>query len=146
MSSDIPYDTDNIFKKILAGAVPSYKIFETEHVYAFLDAFPTARGHCLLIPKAEGYATMMDLPEDVAANVFRELPRLARAVKEATGADGVSVIQNSGSAAGQVVFHVHIHVIPRFEGDETVKLAEAKNGMIQKEDALALQAAIQGKL
>eukprot|EP00240_Pyramimonas_obovata_P007511 CAMPEP_0118935236 /NCGR_PEP_ID=MMETSP1169-20130426/15231_1 /TAXON_ID=36882 /ORGANISM="Pyramimonas obovata, Strain CCMP722" /LENGTH=148 /DNA_ID=CAMNT_0006878245 /DNA_START=137 /DNA_END=583 /DNA_ORIENTATION=- len=147
MSSDkIPYDNDNIFKKILAGTIPSYKIFETEHAYAFLDAFPTARGHCLLIPKAEGYATMMDLPEDVAANVLKELPRLSRAVKEATAADGITIMQNNGPASGQVVFHAHVHVIPRFEGDEKVKLAGAQDGMITKEDATEVMAAIQAKL
>lgn len=86
----------------LLFSIPSpEKIFETEHALAFLDAFPMTRGHALLIPKAPGYATIMDMPEEMAANVLKELPRLARAVKAATGAEGVNIIQNNGRAAGQ---------------------------------------------
>jgi diadenosine tetraphosphate (Ap4A) HIT family hydrolase len=105
--SGIPYDDDNVFKKIIEGTVPSYKIFETEHALAFLDAFPMVKGHSLLVPKATGYASIIDMPEDVAANVLKELPRLARIVKSATGCDGVNIVQNNHACAGQVVFHVH---------------------------------------
>mgnify|MGYP000082252021 FL=1 len=77
-----PYDPNNIFAKILRKEIPSYMIFETEHAYAFLDAFPMAKGHSLLIPKAPGYRTVMDMDEDTAANLLKELPRLSRAVKE----------------------------------------------------------------
>lgn len=75
--------------------------------------FPCARGHSLLIPKKPS-ATVLDMTEDDASNVLKEIPRLARAVKAFTGADGVHILQNSGSAAGQHVFHTHFHVIPRF--------------------------------
>jgi diadenosine tetraphosphate (Ap4A) HIT family hydrolase len=112
--SGIPYDDDNVFKKIIEGTVPSYKIFETEHALAFLDAFPMVKGHSLLVPKATGYASIIDMPEDVAANVLKELPRLARIVKSATGCDGVNIVQNNHACAGQVVFHVHFHVLPRW--------------------------------
>ena len=112
--SGIPYDDDNVFKKIIAGTIPSYKIFETEHALAFLDAFPMAKGHALLIPKAEGYASVIDMPPEVAAEVLKELPRLAKHVKDATGCDGVNIVQNNGASAGQVVFHVHFHVLPRW--------------------------------
>ena len=125
MASSIPYDDDNVFKKIIDGVIPCYKIFETEHALAFLDAFPMAPGHALLVPKTTGCATMMDLPEDVAANVLKELPRLARAVKAATGCDGVNVVQNNGATAGQVVFHLHVHVIPRWEKDGVVRLGKS---------------------
>ncbi|EEH54719.1 uncharacterized protein MICPUCDRAFT_20089 [Micromonas pusilla CCMP1545] len=125
MASSIPYDDDNVFKKIIEGVIPCYKIFETEHALAFLDAFPMAPGHALLVPKTTGAATMMDLPEDVAANVLKELPRLARAVKAATGCDGVNVVQNNGATAGQVVFHLHVHVIPRWEKDGVVRLGKS---------------------
>ncbi|KAK3257446.1 hypothetical protein CYMTET_33465 [Cymbomonas tetramitiformis] len=144
--SGISYDDDNIFKKIVEGTIPCYKIFETEHALAFLDAFPMTRGHSLLIPKASGFATVMDMPEDVAANVLKELPRLAKAVHEAMGSDGVNIIQNNGGAAGQEVFHAHFHVIPRFKDDGLVKLAGASGGMIAQEDALSIQSLIQGKL
>mmetsp|Transcript_14804 Transcript_14804/g.17885 ORF Transcript_14804/g.17885 Transcript_14804/m.17885 type:complete len:148 (-) Transcript_14804:410-853(-) len=140
--SGIPYDDNNIFKKIIAGEIPSYKIFETEHALAFLDAFPVTRGHSLLIPKASGYATVMDMPPDVAANVLKELPRLAKAVKDATGCEGVSIQQNNGAASGQVVFHAHFHVIPRFEGDELIKWKGNTTGMIQKDEATDIQTQI----
>jgi histidine triad (HIT) family protein len=113
---------DNIFKKIIDGVIPSHKIFETEHALAILDAFPMTRGHALLLPKVSGYAELYDMPPDVAAGFLRELPRLCKAVKAATGCDGVNVVQNNGGAAGQVVFHVHFHVIPRVEGDGIVRL------------------------
>ena len=81
------------------------------------------------------------MPADVAANVVKELPRLARVVKEATGCDGVNIVQNNGACAGQVVFHVHFHVLPRWEGDGMVKLGKSGD-MIAKEDALALLGAM----
>ena len=139
--SGIPYDDDNVFKKIIAGTIPSYKIFETEHALAFLDAFPMAKGHALLIPKAEGYASVIDMPPEVAAEVLKDLPRLAKQVKDATGCDGVNIVQNNGASAGQVVFHVHFHVLPRWEGDGLVKLGKSGD-MIAKEDALALLGAM----
>ena len=139
--SGIPYDDDNVFKKIIAGTVPSYRIFETEHALAFLDAFPMARGHALLIPKATGYASIIDMPPDVAGAVLRELPRLAKAVKDATGCDGVNIVQNNGKSAGQVVFHVHFHVLPRFDGDALVKLGKSGE-MIAPDVAADLLAAM----
>ena len=124
------YDPDNIFSKIIKGQIPCYKVFETEHALAFLDAFPSAKGHSLLIPKAAGFASVMDMPADVAANVLSELPRLARAVKAATGADGVTILQNNGPAAGQEVFHAHFHVIPRFSDDQLMQLPKSSSEMI----------------
>ncbi|TMW63659.1 hypothetical protein Poli38472_002600 [Pythium oligandrum] len=141
----IPYDRENVFLKIIEGKIPSFKIFETEHVLAVLDAFPLVPGHALLLPKATGYATIMDMPAEVAAELFRELPRLAKAVQEATGADGINIIQNNGPAAGQAVFHLHIHVIPRFDDDGVLKLA-AGSVMINKDDGVAMLGKIQGKL
>jgi len=129
------YDSSNIFAKILAGDIPCHKIFETEHCLAFLDAFPSSRGHALLIPKAHGFRTVMDMDADTAANVLRELPRLARAVKGASGADGVNILQNNEKAAGQEVFHAHFHVIPRFDGDGLMKAPSSAKAMITKEEA-----------
>lgn len=141
----IAYDPENIFLKIIKGDIPSFKLFETEHVVAILDAFPSVPGHALLLPKAPGYATVMDMPPEVAANVFKELPRLAKAVQEATGSDGINIVQNNGAAAGQAVFHAHIHVIPRFNDDKLINLPAGKE-MITKEAGQAMQAKIQTKL
>ncbi|KAF4318498.1 hypothetical protein BBO99_00007269 [Phytophthora kernoviae] len=141
----IAYDPENIFLKIIKGEIPSYKLFETEHVLAILDAFPVVPGHALLLPKAPGYATVMDMPSEVAANVYSELPRLARAVQEATGCDGINIFQNNGATAGQMVFHAHIHVVPRFNDDKLLQLPGGKE-MITKEAGLAMQTEIQNKL
>ncbi|GMF22739.1 unnamed protein product [Phytophthora fragariaefolia] len=143
--ASIAYDPENVFLKIIKGEIPSYKLFETEHVLAILDAFPTVPGHALLLPKAPGFATVLDMPPEVAAGVFRELPRLAKAVQQATGCDGVNIVQNNGAAAGQAVFHAHIHVIPRYADDGLIKLP-AGSTMISKEDGAAMQAKIQTKL
>ena len=138
----IAYDEGNIFSKIVAGEVPCFKLFETEHALAILDAFPMCPGHSLLLPKADGYATIMDMPEAAAADLLRELPRLARAVAAATGSDGVNVLQNNG-AAGQAVFHVHFHVVPRMEGDGLVKLgAHGSGAMLSPEAAAPIQEGI----
>jgi len=95
------------------------------------------QGHSLLIPKATGYADIYDMPPDVAASVLRELPRLAKAVRDATGCEGVNIVQNNGKAAGQVVFHAHFHVIPRFSGDGLVKLGSHGGGGSMIDPAVA---------
>ncbi len=106
------------------------------------------QGHALLIPKAPGYVTIYDMPADVAANVLRELPRLAKAVQAATGCEGVNVVQNNGGAAGQVVPHAHFHVIPRVEGDGLVRLGAHGGGakMIDPAEGNAVADAIRAAL
>ena len=133
----IPYDEENVFLKIIQGKLPCHRVFETEHAMAFLDAFPVADGHALLVPKKQGYASVMEMPAEEAALVLKELPRLCRAVRKATNCEGVNIVANSGKAAGQVVFHAHIHVVPRFEGDGAVKMGsrQASAGMLTKEQA-----------
>lgn len=101
-----------IFDKILSGEVPSYKVYEDEHVFAFLDIGPLSRGHTLVIPK-ERKAFLDELSEESAAAIGRVLPRLCRAVKRATGCTAYNVLQNNGGAAHQVVMHVHFHIIPK---------------------------------
>ena len=107
---------DCIFCKIVAGQIPCAKVLEDDAALAFLDIGPLAVGHALLIPKAH-YETVDQMPADVAAAVLRHLPALARAVRAATGATGVNVLQNNGRSAHQSVPHVHFHIIPRREGD-----------------------------
>lgn len=101
-----------IFDKILAGDVPCHRVYEDEHVLAFLDVNPLSDGHTLVIPK-ERAAQLHELSQDAAAAVGRVLPRIARAVLAATGASAYNVLQNNGAAAHQAVFHVHFHVIPK---------------------------------
>ncbi len=101
-----------IFDKILAGEIPSYKVYEDDHVLAFLDIGPLSAGHTLVIPK-ERRAQLDQLSDESAAAVGRVLPRLCRAVMRATGATAYNILQNNGSEAHQEVMHVHFHIIPK---------------------------------
>jgi len=111
-----PTSPDCLFCKIVAGSLPSYKVFENEHALAFLDIFPSAPFHTLVIPKAH-YPTVDVMPPAVLGQSMAALPEIARAVKAASGAPGFNVLQNNGSVAMQEIFHAHFHVIPRKEGD-----------------------------
>ena len=107
---------DTIFGKILDGEIPCYKVYEDEHVLAFLDVGPLSRGHTLIIPK-ERRASLHELSAESSAAIGRVLPRLARAVMKATGVEDYNVLQNNGRLAHQAVMHVHFHIIPRTEAD-----------------------------
>ena len=107
---------ETIFDQILAGAIPCHRLYEDEHVLAFLDVGPLARGHTLVIPK-ERKAHLHELSDEAAAAVGRVLPRLARAVLAATGASAYNVLQNNGAAAHQAVMHMHFHIIPKLGAD-----------------------------
>ena len=103
-----------IFDKILAGEIPCHKVYEDEHVLAFLDINPLSPGHTLLIPK-EARPFLHQLSDESAAAIGRVLPRLCRAVMKATGATSYNVLQNNGAPAHQAVFHVHFHIIPKLD-------------------------------
>ncbi|HSN28096.1 MAG TPA: HIT family protein [Kofleriaceae bacterium] len=103
-----------IFSKIIAGEIPCHRVYEDDRVLAFLDINPLSRGHVLVIPK-EPAETLDQLSDESAAAIGRVLPRLSRAVMAATGARHYNVLQNNGAPAHQAVFHVHFHIIPRFD-------------------------------
>src|SRR5437867_557134 len=105
-------DPHCIFCKIIAGEIPATKVLETPVAVGFLDISPVAPGHTLLITK-DHFPTLADTPPEVVGGLAAELPRLARAVLAATGGSGINLVQNNGRAAGQVVDHVHFHLIPR---------------------------------
>ncbi len=105
---------ETIFSKILAGDIPCHRVYEDEHVFAFLDINPLSAGHTLVIPK-EPAETLDKLSDDAAAAVGRVLPRISRAVLAATGATEFNVLQNNGIGAHQAVNHVHFHIIPKVE-------------------------------
>src|SRR5262245_24424574 len=105
---------DTIFAKILRGEIPCHRVYEDEHVLAFLDVAPLSRGHTLVIPR-EAAETLDQLSDEAAAAIGRVLPRLSRAVLEATGASAFNVLQNNGPMAHQAVFHVHFHIIPKYD-------------------------------
>jgi len=106
-------DQETVFDKILAGEIPCHRVYEDDHVLAFLDIGPLSRGHTLVIPK-ERRAFLHQLSDEAAAAIGRVLPRLSRAVQAATGATAYNILQNNGVEAHQVVMHVHFHIIPRF--------------------------------
>jgi histidine triad (HIT) family protein len=105
---------DTIFTKILAGDIPCHRVYEDDHVLAFLDINPLSPGHTLVIPK-EPAETVDKLSDDAAAAIGRVLPRISRAVLAATGATQFNILQNNGPMAHQAVFHVHFHIIPKTE-------------------------------
>lgn len=107
---------DCLFCKIIAGDIPAAKVYEDDKVLAFLDINPVNPGHTLVIPK-EHYPRLSETPGDVAAEVMRVLPDIAKAVMAASGAPAFNVGINNGSLAGQVVEHTHFHIMPRQEGD-----------------------------
>ena len=108
--------TECIFCRIIAGEIPSQKILETPDAVAFLDVGPLADGHTLLVPRRH-YVTLAEIPSDEFCRIVEPLPRLAAAIEAVTGAKGYNVLQNNGRVAGQVVDHVHFHLIPRAAGD-----------------------------
>ena len=105
-----------IFERIIDGDVPGHVVHETETVAAFLDANPLAPGHTLIVPK-EPYARLRDVPPDLSADVFGAVRTLSPAIEDAVDADATTIGINDGTAAGQEVPHLHVHIVPRFEGD-----------------------------
>lgn len=111
-----PVDDNCIFCKIIAGSIPCAKLYEDDNILAFLDVNPIAKGHSLIVPKGH-YPTLLDLPESEGEVLLRAMRLVAAAVKNHCKADGFNCIQNNFSAAGQMVFHSHWHIIPRFNND-----------------------------
>ena len=108
---------DCVFCKIVAGEIPCSKVYEDEHTIAFMDIAPLATYHTLLIPKKH-FEFVSDCPSEISEAIGKAMPIVAKAVMKASGADGYNILNNNGSAAGQVVPHIHFHVIPRFENDK----------------------------
>ncbi len=114
MSLQHPYDPDNIFAKILRGEIPAVKIWEDDHVLAFMDVFPQSEGHALIVSKTSTARTLLDMEPDVLARLAAATQRTARAVVRALDPEGFQIMQLNGDAGGQTVFHLHFHIIPRW--------------------------------
>lgn len=134
---------DTVFRKIIAGAIPAHRVYEDDHVLAILDIGPLSRGHTLVIPK-EPAETLDALSEESAAAVGRVLPRLCRAVIEATGVRDYNVLQNNGRGAHQAVDHVHFHIIPKPGSSEGLGIGWAAREL--GPDAAALAERIRGAM
>ncbi|HDI7045995.1 TPA: HIT family protein [Staphylococcus aureus] len=108
--------SETIFGKILTGEIPSFKVYEDDYVYAFLDISQVTKGHTLLTPK-KASANIFETDEETMKHIGAALPKVANAIKRAFNPDGLNIIQNNGEFADQSVFHIHFHLIPRYEND-----------------------------
>lgn len=120
MSLHGTYDPDNIFAKMLAGQIPKVSVFEDDVALAFMDIFPQSRGHTLVIPKGVQARNLLEMPVEKLGPYMERVQSVAQAVAHALEPDGIVVTQFNGAPAGQSVFHLHFHIIPRWEG-ETLK-------------------------
>jgi histidine triad (HIT) family protein len=127
------YDPGNIFAKILRGEIPAHKVFEDDDFLVFMDIMPQAPGHTLVVPKAAS-RNLLDADPASLARLMPMVQRVARAVQTAFAADGIMIVQYNEAPAGQSVFHLHVHVIPRHEG---VALKEHGRGMAPAEELAA---------
>ena len=143
MSLDGTYDPGNIFAKILRGEMPAVRVFENDDVLAFLDVFPQARGHTLVIPKHSTARNFLDETPEVIGPLMLGVQRVARAVRAALNPDGLMISQFNGAPAGQTVFHLHVHIIPRWDG---VALGRHAQGMADMEELKALAAEIAAEI
>lgn len=123
------YDPTNIFAKILAGGLPCHRVHENENALVMMDIFPQSRGHTLIVPKAAS-RNLLDADPVALSLIMPLVQRVARAVKAATAADGIRLVQFNEAPAGQTVFHLHFHVIPVYEG-----LALGQHGGGKADDA-----------
>jgi len=136
------YDPNNVFAKILRGELPAHKVYEDEKVFAFLDIMPRAPGHVLVIPKSP-VRTFLDIDPDDLAHLIKATQTIARAAVKVFAADGLTIQQFNEPAGGQVVFHLHVHVIPRKAGVSLKPPASVKEEpAVLSDQALRLAAAL----
>jgi len=138
------YDSNNIFARILRGEIPAYKVYEDERTLAFMDVMPQSDGHTLVVPKYPA-ANLFELPTDHLQSVITVTQKIAVSARQAFNADGITLMQFNGEAAGQTVFHIHFHVVPRYQGREMIlhgrTMAEAT---LLQANAEKLKAALAG--
>jgi histidine triad (HIT) family protein len=132
----LTFDESCIFCKIVRKQAPASIIYEDEAVMVFLDIRPLNMGHTLVIPKAH-YVDIFDIPQNLLSQVHKVAKLVSFAVKKATSADGISIIQQNGKAAGQDIFHLHVHVVPRFEGQKLPHFSDLKEVERAKLDEMA---------
>jgi len=117
MSLHGTYDAQNIFAQIIRGEAPCYKLYEDEDVLAFLDVFPQSYGHCLVVPKRAAARNILEIDTDNLAKLMAVVQRLTRVLVDELEPAGVQVAQFNGAPAGQTVFHLHMHIVPRYAGE-----------------------------
>lgn len=143
MSLHGDYDNQNIFAKIIRGEIPCYKLYEDDDVLAFLDVFPQSFGHSLVIPKRAAARNLLEVDADSLAKVITVVQMLTKVLVAELQPAGVQVAQFNGAPAGQTVFHLHMHIVPRYEGEA---LAVHAGGKAEPEALAALQARIVARM
>jgi len=143
MSLDGAYEDDNVFAKILRGEISSVKVYEDDEVLAFMDAFPQARGHVLVISKTSKARNILEAEPKTLGRLIGAVQKVSRAVRAALSPDGIVVTQFNGAPAGQTVYHLHFHIIPRWEGEP---LGRHGGGMADMDELNALAQQIAAKL
>jgi histidine triad (HIT) family protein len=137
MSLDGTYDEANVFALILQGKIPSTKLYEDEHTYAFLDIQPQSKGHSLVISKWSKARNILEVEDEALAQVMATVKKVASAIAKALNPDGIHIAQFNGAPAGQTVFHLHVHIVPRWVGGPTGFSAHAQGNFA---DPAALEA------
>ena len=135
------YDNDNIFAKILRGEIPSFKVYEDDETYCFMDIMPRSNGHCLVIPKTP-CRNILDASDAQLAAVMATVKKIANAAKVAFKADGITVQQFNEAAGGQEVFHLHFHIHPRHDGQRMRSAGTMGDMDVIKAHAEAISAAL----
>ena len=144
MSLDGAYDEGNIFARILKGEVPCAKVYEDDKVLSFMDAFPQARGHTLVVHKTSRARNLLEVEPEALCELSLGVQKVARAVRAALNPDGVVVTQFNGAPAGQTIFHLHVHIIPRWDGEPLGR--HASGGMADPAELKALADQIAAKI
>jgi len=133
MTLHAAYDPNNIFAKILRSEMPAVKVYEDDTALAFMDVFPQVEGHTLVIPKGVEARNLLEMPSDKIGAYMQRVQRVSIAVETALKPDGIVVTQFNGAAAGQTVFHLHFHILPRFDDS---KLRQHATGEMASLDTL----------
>ena len=144
MSLEGTYDEGNVFALILQGKIPSTKLYEDEHTYAFLDIQPQSKGHSLVISKWSKARNILEIEEDALAQVMATVRKVAKATARALDPDGIHVAQFNGAPAGQTVFHLHFHIVPRWQGGPMGFSAHAQGNFADPAALEALAEEIRG--
>jgi histidine triad (HIT) family protein len=141
MSLHGEYDDTNLFAKILRGELPAVKVYEDDETLAFMDLFPQSRGHFLVVPKHVRARNFLELPADKVAPLMQRVHRLAIAAEKALKPDGVAIAQFNGAPSGQTIFHLHFHIIPRYEGERLIGHAHGNKAEIPELEKIAKEIA-----
>ena len=144
MSIDGQYDPNNIFAKIMRGEMPSAKVWEDDATFVFMDAFPQSKGHTLVISKTSRARNLLEAEPATLGDLIQTVQKVARAIRTALKPDGIIVTQFNGAAAGQTIYHLHFHLIPRWEGQPLGR--HAAGGTADRGELNALAEAIRAAL